>query len=116
MYRIEKRLPRPYPAWWALPSIASPGVALSLFLPLHFWALGSASRAGSWSFLRWSDQPAVKLAEIVLVLLLQKRTWRAGCGSSPWNSCRSATAGKSLPRVAPGETVIAGLAFLLNLV
>jgi succinate dehydrogenase cytochrome b556 subunit len=48
------------------------GLALSLFLPLHFWALGQAlqGEAGLESFLRWTDQPLVKASEWAIVLLL----------------------------------------------
>jgi len=45
---------------------------LAIFLPLHFLALGLAidGEARLDSFLRWSDQPLVKLAEGGLVFLL----------------------------------------------
>ena len=48
------------------------GLALAAFLPLHFLALGLAieGEAKLEGFLRWSDQPLVKLAEGVLVFLL----------------------------------------------
>ena len=48
------------------------GLALALFLPLHFYVLGLAlnDAAGLDSFLRWTDYPLVKFAEAVLVLLL----------------------------------------------
>jgi fumarate reductase subunit D len=48
------------------------GLALAVFLPLHFLTLGLAieGEARLESFLRWSDRPVVKLAESVLVLLL----------------------------------------------
>ena len=48
------------------------GVLLALFLPLHFLALGLAinNEARLESFLRWSNQPLVKLAEAGLVALL----------------------------------------------
>ncbi len=48
------------------------GLALALFLPLHFLALGLAigGEARLETFLRWSDQPLVKLAEGGLVFLL----------------------------------------------
>jgi fumarate reductase subunit D len=48
------------------------GLALAAFLPLHFLALGLAieGEARLESFLRWSDQPVVKLAEAILVFLL----------------------------------------------
>ena len=48
------------------------GVLLAIFLPLHFLALGLAidGEARLETFLRWSDQPLVKLAEGGLVFLL----------------------------------------------
>ena len=48
------------------------GLALAIFLPLHFLALGLAidGEARLESFLRWTDQPTVKLAETGLVFLL----------------------------------------------
>jgi fumarate reductase subunit D len=48
------------------------GLALAIFLPLHFLALGLAidGEAKLESFLRWSEQPLVKLAESGLVFLL----------------------------------------------
>ena len=108
---------RSHPAWWAFAVHRVSGVALSLFLPLHFWALGNAlqGEAKLETFLRWSDQPAVKLAEVVLVLLLAAHM--AGglrllaLEFLPWHDWQ-----KSLLAVAAGVTVVAGLAFLLNLV
>src|SRR5262245_12943110 len=48
------------------------GLALAVFLPLHFLTLGLAihGEAPLESFLRWSDQPLVTLAERGLVFLL----------------------------------------------
>lgn len=48
------------------------GLALAIFLPLHFLALGLAIGGDTKleSFLRWSDRPLVKLAEGILVFLL----------------------------------------------
>jgi fumarate reductase subunit D len=48
------------------------GLALAIFLPFHFLALGLAIRgeASLENFLRWTDQPPVKLAEVGLVFLL----------------------------------------------
>ena len=48
------------------------GLALAIFLPFHFLALGLAidSEAQFESFLRWTDQPLVKLAEGGLIFLL----------------------------------------------
>jgi fumarate reductase subunit D len=44
------------------------GVALALFLPLHFWALGNALQLDS--FLAWTRQPLVKLGEWAIVVAL----------------------------------------------
>ena len=48
------------------------GVLLAVFLPFHFLALGLAieGEARLDSFLAWSDQPLVKIAEWGLVTLL----------------------------------------------
>lgn len=48
------------------------GLALAIFLPFHFLALGLAIRGETTleSFLRWTDQPLVKIAEVGLVFLL----------------------------------------------
>jgi fumarate reductase subunit D len=47
------------------------GLALALFLPLHFLALGLAIEGEQrlQGFLRWSEQPLVKVAEIGLMFL-----------------------------------------------
>ena len=39
------------------------GIALAIFLPLHFWALGNALQLDS--FLAWTEQPLVKAGEWV---------------------------------------------------
>ena len=108
---------RNHPAYWAFLVHRASGVLLVLFLPFHFWALGQALHGAARleSFLRWSDQPLVKFAETALVLLLAAHltgglrllaleflAWR------DWH--------KSLLAVAAGATLVAGLAFLLNLV
>ncbi len=58
--------------WIAAMAHRLSGLALAIFLPLHFLALGLAidGEARLESFLRWSDQPPVKLAEGGLVFLL----------------------------------------------
>lgn len=44
------------------------GIALAIFLPLHFWALGNALQLDS--FLVWTQQPLVKLGEWAIVVAL----------------------------------------------
>jgi fumarate reductase subunit D len=107
---------RNHPAYWAFVVHRASGLLLTLFLPLHFWALGQAlqGEARLESFLRWSEQPLVKFAETALVLLLAAHmagglrllaleflAWR------DWQ--------KSLLAAAAGVALAAGLAFLLNL-
>lgn len=60
------------PLWIAALVHRLSGLALACFLPLHFLVLGFAidSEARLDGFLKWTANPAVKLAETVLVLLL----------------------------------------------
>ena len=48
------------------------GLALAIFLPIHFFVLSLAFHGGARldTFLRWSEQPLFKLAEGGLVFLL----------------------------------------------
>ena len=106
---------RNHPAYWAFLVHRFSGLLLALFLPLHFWVLGQAlaGEARLDGFLRWTEQPLVKFAETVLVLLLAAHVtggvrllmleflaWR------DWQ--------RSLLAIAAGVSVAAGLAFLLN--
>ena len=48
------------------------GVALALFLPVHFYVLGLALRDADRldTFLTWTENPLVKMAEVMLVFCL----------------------------------------------
>jgi fumarate reductase subunit D len=63
---------RNHPAYWAFLVHRVSGIALALFLPLHFLALASALQGAAAldGFLRWSEAPLVKAAEWILVTLL----------------------------------------------
>ncbi len=63
---------RRHPAYWGFVLHRASGVALALFLPLHFWALGQAihGAAALDGFLRLVDHPLFTLAEWGLVVLL----------------------------------------------
>ena len=108
---------RSHPAYWAFIVHRVSGLLLSLFLPLHFWALGQAlqGEAGLESFLRWTDRPLLKFAETAVVLLLAAHM--AGgvrllmLEFMAWRDWQ-----KSLLAVAAGVSLAAGLAFLLNVV
>ena len=58
--------------WLAYISHRLSGLALALFLPLHFWVLSLAlnDRAALDGFLSWTDFWYVKVAEYGLVFLL----------------------------------------------
>ena len=108
---------RNHPAYWAFLVHRISGLALAIFLPVHFWALGQALQGAQAldGFLRWTEQPLVKFAEIGLVLLLAAHmaggvrllmleflAWR------DWQ--------KTLLALAAGASLVAGLAFALNVV
>ena len=59
-------------SYWVFMVHRVSGIALALFLPLHFWALGHAlqGQASLDRFLAWTDQPLVKLAEWGIVVAL----------------------------------------------
>jgi len=107
---------RNHPAWWAFALHRLSGVALSLFIPVHFWFLGQAlkGKAAFDTLLRWTDQPLVKFAEWGLVtllalhaaagvriLMLEFLSWRE------WQ--------KTLAALAAAFAIAAGLAFALAL-
>lgn len=60
------------PLWRAAMIHRVSGILLACFLPLHFLALGLAieGEARLDGFLKWTQQPLVKLAEFGLVFLL----------------------------------------------
>lgn len=108
---------RNHPAYWAFIVHRGSGLLLTLFLPLHFWALGQALQGAAAldGFLRWTEHPLVKFAEIGLVLLLAAHM--AGgvrllvLEFLEWRDWQ-----KTLLAVAAGVSLVAGLAFMLNLV
>ncbi len=63
---------RSSPLWIAFVVHRLSGLALAIFLPFHFLALGLAisGEARLENFLRWTDQPLVKLSETLLIGLL----------------------------------------------
>lgn len=106
---------RNHPAYWAFIVHRVSGVLLSLFLPLHFLALGQALQGAARldALLRWTEQPLVKVGETVLVMLLAAHlaggvrllaleflAWR------DWH--------KSLLAAAAGVTLAAVMLFLLQ--
>jgi fumarate reductase subunit D len=64
--------PRGSTLWIAAMIHRLSGLALAIFLPVHFFVLSLAFHGGARldGFLRWTDQPLVKFAEVGLVFLL----------------------------------------------
>jgi fumarate reductase subunit D len=92
------------------------GLALSFFLPLHFWALGQAlqGEARLDTLLRWTEHPLLKFAEIGLILLLAAHLTGGlrllALEFLPWRAWQ-----KTLLAWAAGVALAAGLAFALVL-
>lgn len=107
---------RSHPAWWAFLVHRVSGILLTLFLPLHFFTLGTAlqGEATFESTLRWIDQPLFKAAEVALVLLLAAHL-TGGLRLLALEFLRWRDWQKSLLAVAAGVSLTVGLAFLLNL-
>ena len=105
---------RSHAAWWAFLVHRLSGIALALFLPAHFLALGTALRGDDAldAFLRWSAQPLVVFSEWILVMLLAAHL--AGglrvlaLEFLPWRGWQ-----KTLAALAAGFAVFAGLVFAL---
>lgn len=88
------------------------GIALALFLPLHFWTLSRALELDA--FLAWTQQPMVKLAEWGIVLALAAH-FAGGLRVLaleflPWQDGQ-----KTLAAAAAAVTVAVGLALALAL-
>lgn len=105
---------RNHTAWWAFIVHRVSGIALAVFLPVHFWALGTALRGEDafGEFLRWSEQPMVVAAEWALIVLLAAHL--AGglrilaLEFLPWRNWQ-----KTLATGAAAFAIVAGLVFAL---
>jgi len=63
---------RNQPLWFAYMAHRISGVGLAVFLPMHFYVLGTAleSTAALDGLLQWTELPLVKFAELGLVFAL----------------------------------------------
>ena len=103
-------------SYWAAMVHRASGIALALFLPLHFWALSRALEGEMRldALLAWTEQPLVKLSEWAIVLALAAHL--AGglrilaLELLPWSARQ-----KTLTAGAAAATVAVGLVFALAL-
>lgn len=109
--------PRSHPTYLAFVVHRVSGLLLALFLPLHFWALGSAisGEARLEGFLRWTDNPLVKAAETMLVLLLAAHL-AGGLRVMALEFLGWRRRQKDMVAISAGVALLAGLIFLLNVV
>jgi fumarate reductase subunit D len=103
---------RQHPSYWTFIVHRVSGIALAAFLPFHFWVLGNALQLEG--FLRWTEQPLVKLGEWLIVVALAAHL---GGGLRvlaleflPWRDWQ-----KSLAAAAAALALGVGLAFALAL-
>lgn len=63
---------RGHAGWWAFAVHRASGVALAIFLPVHFLFLAQAlnGTAALDAALAWTEQPFVKASEVAIVFLL----------------------------------------------
>ncbi len=108
---------RNHPTYWAFTLHRISGLALAIFIPFHLYvlsmAVGGVARLDA--FLDWTQQPLVKLAEVVLVVLLALHM--AGglrllaVEFLPWRDSQ-----KTLAAFAGAFAVGAGILYFLNVV
>jgi succinate dehydrogenase subunit D len=108
---------RKHAAYWAFLIHRLSGLALALFLPVHFWALGRAieSDAALDGFLHYTDQLLFKLGEWGLVVMLALHMMGGVrlllIEFGEWSGLR-----KNWIAITAGFGILAGLAFALALV
>ena len=109
--------PRSHPTYLAFVVHRVSGLLLALFLPLHFWALGTAisGEARLDGFLRWTENPLAKAAETVLVVLLAAHL-AGGLRVLALEFLGWRARQKDMVAASAGIALLVGLVFLLNVV
>lgn len=106
---------RNHPNYWAFVVHRVSGLLLALFLPTHFWTLSLAiqGEAALDGFLRWAEQPLVKLTEAGLVILLAAHLTGGlrllAIEFLAWHDWQ-----KTVVAITGGLSLAVGLLFLLN--
>lgn len=102
-------------SFWAAIGHRLSGIALAVFLPLHFLALGLALEGAATldGFLRFAELPLVKAAELGLVVLLSIHLLFGlrvlAIELRPWAGLRP-----RLVYAGVAATVVAGIAFVVS--
>jgi len=109
--------PRSHPTYLAFVVHRVSGLLLALFLPLHFWALGTAisGEARLDGFLRWTENPLAKAAETILVVLLAAHL-AGGLRVLALEFLGWRARQKDMVAASAGIALLVGLVFLLNVV
>ena len=108
------RASRNHPAFWAFLVHRISGLALAVFLPLHFYAFGTVleGQARLDDMLAWSEQPLVKMAEWGLIFLLAAHLTGGlrllALEFLAWRDWQ-----KTLAALAAGASLVCALAFAL---
>ena len=108
---------RNHATYWAFALHRLSGLALALFLPVHFYVLALAieGEAAMDGFLAWTEQPLVKLAEAGLIFLLAAHLTGGirllALEFLPWRDGQ-----KTLVAISGGLSLTAGLLFLVKAV
>ena len=108
---------RNHATYWAFALHRLSGLALALFLPVHFYVLALAieGEAAMDGFLAWTEQPLVKLAEAGLIFLLAAHLTGGirllALEFLPWRDGQ-----KTLVAISGGLSFAAGLLFLVKAV
>lgn len=112
--RLDPR-PRRHPTYVAFLVHRLSGLALALFLPVHFWALSHAiaGEAALDGFLAWTANPVVKAAETVMVILLAAHL-AGGLRVLALEFLGWRSSQKTMVAASAGVSLAVGLLFLLN--
>lgn len=109
---------RGHSAWWAFLVHRLSGLALALFLPLHFLALAQAMNGAASldAFLAWTRAPGVVASEVALVFALAAHlTGGLRLLFVELVAWKSATQ-KTLIALAGGIAAFCAIAFALNVI
>ena len=109
--------PRSHPTYLAFVVHRVSGLLLALFLPVHFWVLGSAIQGAARldGFLRWTENPIAKAAETILVVLLAAHL-AGGLRVLALEFLGWRSRQKDMVAASAGIALLVGLVFLLNVV